>query len=101
MHDQMMANQSALGDLAFYAKLLKLNISRFEKCLKTGKYAPEVEKDKAVAAELNISAVPAFILAKNDPQNPSKVKGISFLRGAQPFSVFQKTIDQALADLPQ
>jgi protein-disulfide isomerase len=99
MHDQMMANQKALNDLSSYATSLNLDVPRFEECLKTDKYADQVNKDKAVASQLNISGVPGFVLALSDPQKPSKVKGISFIMGAQPFSVFQKEIDQALADL--
>jgi hypothetical protein len=47
------------------------------------------------------SGTPSFILARTDPNDPSKVKGISFIRGAQPFSAFKAQIDRALTAAAQ
>ena len=41
-------------------------------------------------------AAPGFVLALSDPKDPKKVKGLSFLRGAQPFASFKTQIDNAL-----
>jgi len=49
--------------------------------------------------KLGISVIPAFIIASIDPDNPSKFKGISSIRGAQPFTNFQKLLDQALEEV--
>jgi hypothetical protein len=43
-----------------------------------------------------VRGTPSFVLARTDPNDPSKVEGISFIRGAQPFKAFKAQIDQAL-----
>jgi predicted DsbA family dithiol-disulfide isomerase len=48
---------------------------------------------------MNITAVPGFILALSESNNPLMVKGLVYIRGAQPFRVFQKEIEQALSGL--
>ena len=41
----------------------------------------------------------AFLLAATDPEDLSKVKGLSTIRGALPFNTFKAQIDQALLSL--
>jgi len=98
MHKSIMLNPQKLEDLNSYAESLNLDMAPFESCLETNKYADEIQKDIAVAKTLGITGTPSFVLAWTDPQNSGKVKGISLLRGAQPFAEFQKAIDQALAE---
>jgi hypothetical protein len=76
---------------------LKLNIEEYENCLKTNKYAQEVSSDSATAAKLGVIGVPGFIIGSWDAKTPTKVKGISFIRGAVPFIIFQQEIDKAIA----
>ena len=45
------------------------------------------------------TACPSLVLATTDPKDLSKVKGISFIRGAQQFNAFKVQIDQALAQV--
>ncbi len=97
MHKAMMLKQDSLGDLSTYALSLDLSVSEFENCIKTDKYKGEVVKDVALAQKLGINGVPGFIIGSIDPKNPMKVKGISFIRGALPFTNFQKEIDLAVA----
>jgi len=100
MHSQLMANQASLDKLSSYAAALNLDISKYEECLNSSKYSKSIAGDLAVAGKLGITSVPGFILAARDPKNPAIVKGISVVRGgAMPFIVFQKEIDQALANL--
>ena len=61
------------------------------------KYKAEVAQGTAMAQKLGIPAVPGFVVASVDPQNPKKVKGISFIGGALPFANFQKELDIALS----
>lgn len=98
MHNGMMSNPNKLGEWNSYAETINLNLDQFESCMETSKYADEVRKDMAVAKSLGITGTPSFVLAWTDPKNPGKVKGISLLRGAQPFAAFQRSIDQALAE---
>ena len=96
IHEAMMANQEALGDLSSYAETLKLNIGQFEDCLNTGKYKEAVRKDMVLASKLGVTGVPGFIIGTVDENDPRKVTGISMIRGAMPIASFQNEIDAAL-----
>jgi protein-disulfide isomerase len=98
-HKQLMAKQDLLDKLSSYAAALNLDLLKYEECLNSGKHAKRVAAEVEMAAKLGITAVPGFILAAKDPQNPSKVKGILSLRGAMPLEMFQKEIDRALANM--
>ena len=98
MHDKMFSEQNILDsgsptgavtktavytnqDLKNWAKYLGYDISS---CLDSGKYKLEVEKDIADAQKAGGSGTPYFIIN-------GKV-----LSGAQPFSVFEKIIEEEL-----
>jgi protein-disulfide isomerase len=98
MHNQMMSQQEMVGNSSSLATALALNMNQFEDCLKTDKYAQEVQKGFSIATKLGIPGVPGFIIAINGGH---KAIGISFMRGAQPFANFQKEIDQALANIKE
>lgn len=100
IHDQMLSKQDSLNNLSFYALSIGLDITAFENCLKLNRYTEEISKSLSIAGSLGISVTPTFVIAKNDPGNPLKVKAIKYIRGAQPFDVFRNEIDQALASLP-
>jgi predicted DsbA family dithiol-disulfide isomerase len=85
--------------ISFYAANLSLSLPEYGECLNSGKHAGEIRADIEMTAKLGMMAVPGFIPAARDPQNPSKAKGIIALRGAMPLNMFQKEIDQALADM--
>jgi len=97
MHDSMLANQKSLDVLKSYAESIGLDIKQFEACLNADKYAGEVREDMALADKLGITGTPSFILALTDPQDPSKVRGINYIRGALPFEAFKQALDKALA----
>jgi protein-disulfide isomerase len=97
-HNLTMSKQEWIEDLNSYAISLKLNTDQFDDCLRTNKYVGKIEKDISLAMKLGVNGVPGFILALSDPQHPTKMKGISFIRGAQPFSIFQKEIELALTN---
>ena len=98
IHRLMMAQQDSLSDLSSYARALDLNLSEFENCLAREKYAKRIQNNSALARSLEITSVPYFIIGLVDPQNPRRVKGISSISGAEPFSHFQKEIEAAIAD---
>ena len=52
----------------------------------------------AEAQKAGASGTPSFVLAETDPADPTKVKGLSFLRGAQAFNAFKAAIDGALEE---
>lgn len=99
MHDKMMFNPETVNDLNALASSLDLDMPEFESCMDEKKYADKVASNISLAKKLNILSVPGFVIASSDPDDPQKVKGISYIRGAMPFTQFQQEIDQALTSL--
>jgi protein-disulfide isomerase len=96
-HELVMTKQDSIEDLSSYAGSLNLDTAKYEDCLNTNKYRDEVAEGSVLAQKLGINGAPGFVIASVDPQNPKKVKGISFIRGALPFANFQKELDSALS----
>ncbi|MEO5376709.1 MAG: thioredoxin domain-containing protein [Magnetococcus sp. DMHC-6] len=88
-HDLLYANQDKMGqaDLEKYAKDIKIDESRFQNCLKDGKFAQRVAEDIAEGQRLGITGTPTFYI------NGQK------LTGAQPFEAFQGLIDKELESI--
>jgi len=99
MHDSMMADQQTLDALESHAESIQLDLAQFQACLNTDKYAEAVRQDMADANKLGVTGTPSFVLTLTDPKNPSKVKGLAILKGAQPFDNFKRILDQALSSL--
>ncbi len=107
MHDQLFTNQKkmrrkdlsayakAIG-LSAYAKAIGLNLSVFEGCMDSGKHVKRIRKDIASAVDVGIRGTPTFLLGYTE-SDPSKVKAVKMLRGAQPYRQFQQAFDQLLA----
>src|SRR6266496_2107167 len=87
MHSKLFANQKALEPPALkgYAKDLKLDQGKFDKCLDSGDKAKVVETNKKAGEKVGVTGTPAFF-----------VNGYQ-LSGAQPFEKFKSIIDQELA----
>jgi protein-disulfide isomerase len=87
MHEKLFANQKALEPTALkgYAKDLKLDAGKFDKCLDSGDKAKLVEANKKAGEQVGVTGTPAFF-----------VNGV-MLSGAQPFEEFKSVIDQELA----
>ncbi len=85
-HDKLFENQRALKDedLKSYAGTLGLDAAAFATCLDSGKYAEDIEKDKADGEMAGVSGTPAFF-----------INGV-FLNGARPFEQFKEVIDAEL-----
>jgi predicted DsbA family dithiol-disulfide isomerase len=99
MHDRLFANQRALEPWSGHAQALGLDTAAFESCMSSGTHAAAVRADMAEAGKAGATGTPSFVLAETDLADPSKVKGLAFLRGAQPFATFKAEIDKALAAL--
>ena len=67
-----------------YVAQLGLNTDAFVTCLESGETAAQVQSELERGAALGVSGAPAFFV--ND----------WFVEGAQPFEVFQETIEKAL-----
>jgi protein-disulfide isomerase len=97
MHDRLFANQQALEPWSAHAKALGLDVAAFEACMSGNRYATAVRADMVTAQSLGINGTPAFLVALTDPTNPTKVKGLTLMRGAQAFGSFKLELDRALA----
>jgi len=85
-HDLLFADQKLDREsLISYASKLNLDKEQFTSCLDDQKYLDEIQKDFKDGQIAGINGTPAFII-------DGKV-----ISGAQPFSVFQAAIDEALA----
>jgi len=98
MHDRLFDNQRAIEPLKGHAEALGLDVVVFESCMASEKHAEAVRKDMAQAQKAGATGTPSFVLGRTDPADPSKVKGISFIRGAQQFAAFKTEIEKALAE---
>ncbi len=98
MHDVLFTNQKALeeSDLTNYAKELKLNMTKFEKCLDSGKYANEIKKDIETGQKAGVTGTPSFFLGLTNPKD-SNVKAVKVIKGAQPYNNFKDAIDTTLS----
>jgi predicted DsbA family dithiol-disulfide isomerase len=97
MHTRLFENQQSLEPFNAHADAVGLDVDAFQQCMTVSKHAPDVRRDMAEAQKAGLTSTPAFLLAITDPKNPKQVKGLSLLRGAQPFEKFKAEIDQALA----
>ena len=92
MHDRLFANTSewsgkenAVDVFKGYASALGLKVDAFNSCLDSGEMDAAIDAQAQEGLSRGVSGVPAFYV--ND----------WFISGAQPFSVFQTTIEKALS----
>lgn len=99
MHSRLFANQRQLEPWTAHAEAVGLDMGQFEECLESGRFADEIRSDMTLAGRLGITGTPSFVVAVTDPENPDQVKGLSFIRGAQPYPTFKAQIERALNDV--
>ncbi len=97
MHDQIFANQKSLDPtgLSDKAQALGLDMTQFQQCLDSGKYAAKIREGLAEGQKAGVRGTPAFFLGLAEPNDP-KVKVQRMISGAQAFSSFQAAIDSLL-----
>ncbi len=84
-HDRLFQTDDlSVDNLKKIAADIGLDAQQFNSCLDSGKYASEVQKDVSDGRKLGVSGTPTFFI------NGKKIVG------AQPFSVFEREIEQAL-----
>lgn len=98
MHDRLFSHQQELTPWTAHAEALGLDVKSFEECLSSDRFAGLVRSNMAEGQKAGVSGTPSFVLARTDPDDPSQVEGIAFIRGAQPFTAFQQAIEAAQAD---
>ena len=81
-----------------HAEALGLDVAAFDACMESDRHAEAIRVDMAQAQQAGATGTPSFVIATTDPDNPSKVTGVTFLRGAVPFANFKVALDAALED---
>jgi protein-disulfide isomerase len=86
-HDLLFATpeKQDRDNLLFDARVLQLDEKRFDSCLSSGQYKPQIDQDLQDGARAGIVGTPGFF-----------VNGI-LVDGAQPAAVFEQIIDQELS----
>jgi protein-disulfide isomerase len=101
MHNHLFQNQQTLDPTRFlsYAQTIELDVPKFTQCLASEKYAAEIRKDMADAANANVQATPSFVIGLANPKNPQdpNIKVLKIISGAQPYAIFKAALDSALA----
>jgi protein-disulfide isomerase len=89
-HDRLFAHQDRLKerDLVEHAKELKLDTGAFEKCLQSGRYKEDVERDRQEGERLGVTGTPAVF-----------INGV-LLSGALPLNRFTDVVDAFLSRTP-
>ncbi len=91
MHDQLFLNQDEWSEesdpktkFQAYAKTIGLNLTKYDSCVTEAKFTQAIDDSSALAAKVGANGTPTFYV--NGKQ----------LVGAQPYSEFQKAIEEAL-----
>jgi thioredoxin family protein len=95
MHDRLFQNQQALEPWTPHAEAIGLDVPRFEQCLASGKFDPEIRRDMGEAPKAGVTGTPAFMIGRTEP-NGTKVKVLAALRGAKTFAEFKAEFDRLL-----
>ncbi len=99
-HDMVFKNQknwqgldvsNAVNRFEQFASDLDLDTGKFNNCLESAKYLDEVKNDLSDGRSYGVTGTPAFFIGNE------KI-GYVKVFGAQPYSVFQRAIDQQLAN---
>ena len=99
MHDRLFENSRAIQPLNPHAEAVGLDVAAFNACIESGKHAAGIRREMAMAASLGARSTPSFVLGITDEKDPNKVKGLTFIKGAQAYASFKTAIDAALANL--
>ncbi len=94
-HDKLFISQNGENQGAFakdklkgFAADLKLDTTKFNSCMDSGKYTSIVQQETQMASQLGVQSTPTFLV------NTTPVQG------AQPFETFDKIILDAMNSKP-
>lgn len=100
MHDRLFQNQNQLGaaDLPKHAQAIGLKTAEFEECLRSGKRAEKIRKDREDGQRAGVQGTPTFFLGVQDSDG-QKIKVIRMIVGAQPYAQFKVAIEGVLGEI--
>ena len=85
-HDKLFGGDTLSTDVYDqYAQQLGLDMTKFDSCISTHKYASQIQADSDFATNLGINSTPTFF-----------INGLAVI-GAQPIETFKNVIDKELA----
>jgi len=87
---ERLATKDVGNEFKTFAEELGLDANQFNDCFNSGKYLDEINNDLQDGTSYGITGTPGFFIG-NDEMGYIKVSG------AQPYSVFQRVLDQMLA----
>jgi len=98
MHDRFFRNQMSIEAkvLPLHALMLGLDVPKFQECLDSGKYPAKIRESVAEGEKAGLQGTPGFFLGLTD-QNSPKLRVITYVDGAQPYTVFKEAIDKLLS----
>ena len=98
MHDRLFKNQQALDakEMSRHAVVLGLDQFKFQQCFDSGKYTAKVKADVAEGIRFRVTGTPSFFFGYPDTKDPSKMKAVKSLSGAQPLGAFTSILDDLL-----
>jgi protein-disulfide isomerase len=98
MHDRLFKNQSLLDakEMPGHALVLGLNQAEFQQCFDGGKFTAKVKADQADGTKLRVTGTPTFFFGYPDDKDPTKMKAVKMLTGAQPLERFTEILDGLL-----
>jgi len=90
----LIVNASKLGpeQVVGYAKEEKLDLARFESCLKSGRHQAAIEADMAEGRSAGVSGTPSFVIGR---VANGRLEGVRIV-GALPYMAFAARLDQML-----
>jgi protein-disulfide isomerase len=98
MHARLFNNQKALEPWSGHAEALGLNVEQFNTCMESPGTEAEVRETMTLAQKAGIHSTPIFMVARVEGMGGNTVRGVSFVRGAQPVATFEQAIDKALGE---
>lgn len=95
MHDTLFENPRdfSLPALKQLAEKIGLQSEPFDRCLESGKYAPEVEKEIVEGTEAGVRGTPSFFIG---PSGSGETIPGAMVTGAQPLARFKQVIESVL-----
>src|SRR5262249_51887994 len=98
MHERLFKNQNLLDakEMPAHALVLGLDGDKFKQCFEGGKFTAKVKADQTDGTKLNVTGTPTFFFGYLDEKDPSKLKAIKKLSGAQPLAAFADILDNLL-----